>query len=1211
MEKRKFVRQPLDLDAWITLERGGRHSCQIKDFSLGGVFVVSSGLKDDRSAYSELSAAEHQPVALEFSAGSGGTEQLYRIRGRLARVLKRGIGIEFVDPDPVALLFMQEVANKARKKFLEARAQEAAREKAAGGKASEETRDHAVVMETLKDLVSRFVKETLAELFKGANERLFDYAKNAPNDLEETECLDAMKEIENIRSLVEQSFLETILDHVANPGYPQLSGPESRVQRDGELTLVDPEKFQDWLRIKRILEKAVPKYKNKQYELLARLSALSNTKVDELNNPLGPQEICGSFYESVQELGASRVARKAVFEALESTVVSGLGVLYDDVNSMFVSKGILPTVQPPKPTVPKKPRSATPRGADQSASPGAPEDPLPGGVQGPERAYAGAAPFQAGAPPPPATAVPAAQPGHPPPGRRQGVIPTPGYGAQPSASAYQAVHTLLGLQRQADRTGVQPALGAPPGRASGAGIPATEAPGPSYARNEIMNALSSVQHLSGTGGGAPGGMNLKERIQSALEAQQPIDVSKALGEAETAAIDLTTGLVESIVDDVLVSDAIRSQFKHLEIPLLKAVIKNNGFFADSNHPARRVVDQLGALTIPTDESGATLQNKVNQVVRQIASKEGDGESEFTDAVEQLEAVVKEQMEAYEKNVRDVVEACEEQVETTQSIRREALAARMKAGGSEHETQQEVPEELRLWLERARRLRVGDRVVIDKGGRTHQETLAWMSGDQDKYVFVDAAGKKASSMIRQEIAMLLKSGLLQVLAEAAVPAMERGMHMIMRKTHEKLVDKATQDATTGLLNRKAFLDRVNRAVSDAVQTHSKHVLCHLDLDHFGEINEKWGKIAGDKLLERFGIVLKKNMGAKSVTARLLEDEFGLVLNGCSQAKGHEIAERLRRAVASARCYWKGESLPLSVSIGVVPITDRSESVTALMEAAEAACAKAKEAGRDRVEVFQLDPEEVNARSDMAEAVKVAKILEGDRLQLKCQRVEPIGEDADGKPHYEILLGIRDKKGNLVSPEPFIRAAERSDQVTEVDRWVIRTALRWMAKNKRRLLKLGGFSINLSGLSLNDDSLTQYVLDQFMETKVPPGKVVFEVTETAAIDRLSTAEEFLRVMKDYGCRFSLDDFGTGHSSYEYLRHLSVDFVKIDGMFVKELETNPSDYAMVKSITEIGHFMGKKAIAEFVESEAILDKLKEIGVDYAQGNVVEEPMLLRQLS
>jgi diguanylate cyclase (GGDEF)-like protein len=1199
------------LDAWITLKGGRRFTCQIKDFSLGGVFVVCSGLRDDAG----VPVVEQQQVELQFVAGPTGTEQHHLLTGRLARVFKGGFGIEFVGPDPGTLLVMQELANKVHQKFLKGRALEAAREKAAAGPSSEEVANRLGIVKRLKTLVNGFLEEKFEALFTDANERLFEFSKTAPSDRDETDCFDARREIDNIRSLVEQSFLEAVLDHVESPGYPKLAGPEARVQTDDELTLVDPDKFQDWLRIKRILEKAMPKYKDTQHELHARLSAVLNTKVDEFNSPIGPMEICGSFYESVQELGASRIARKALFDALEKFVVSDLRVLYDNVNGLLVNKGILPKVEAPKPVVPKTPRSADSERARTGQS-----------QTGGHAVHAGAAPLP---PPPPAAAVsaavgsvgtgasPALSPvksfvsalQSSPTGERPDVIPAPGHGALLSASAYQAVQTLLGLQRQADCAGGQPASNAPAGSASGAGTFATGAPRPSYAWNEITNALSSVRHLSATvGDGAAGGTSLKERIQSALEAQQPTGVNKALGEAANAAIDLTSGLVESIVDDVLVSDEIRSQFSRLEIPLLKAVMKNNQLFADPGHPARRVVDQLGRLTIPNDESGARLQKKVDEVLRQITSKEGDGESEFTDAVGQLEAVVKEQMEAYGKNVQEVVEECEQQVETTQSIRKEALAARMKAGGSEHETRQKVPEELRQWLERARRLRVGDRVIIDKAGRGHKEALAWVSSDQEKYVFVDAGGKKASSMIRQELAMLLKRGLLKVLAEASLPAMERGMHMILRKMHENLAQRAKQDETTGLLNRKAFLNRVNRAVNEVNQTSSEHVLCHLDLDHFGAIGEKWGETAADKLLERFGIVLKKNMGRKGVTARLLGDEFGLLLLGCTQAKGYEVADRLRRAVASARCYWKGETLPLSVSIGIVPITDQSGSVTALMGAAEAACAKAKDAGRDRVEVFQPDPDEVDAPSH---TVDVAEMLEGDRLELRCQRVEPIGEAPDIKPHYEILLGIRNDEGDLISPESFIRVAERSNKIAQVDRWVIRTALQWMAKNKRRLLQLGGCSINLSGLSLNNESLTHYVIDQFMETKVPPGKVVFEVTETAAIERLSTAEEFLRVMKEFGCRFSLDDFGTGHSSYEYLRQLPVDFVKIDGMFVRELESNSSDYAMVKSITEIGHMMGKKTVAEFVENKAILDKVKEIGVDYAQGHAVGKPMLLRELS
>ncbi len=1290
MERRKFVRQPVDLDAWITLEGGGRHLCRIKVFSLGGVFVTCDSLKNDGPADSQPSVVADQSVELHFAVEAKGGAQQHGIAGRLARVSESGLGIEFVNPDPGTLLVLQELANKDRDAILDTAALEAAKEKAAAGPPPVKTRNRAGIKQTLKELVSQFLKDYVEALFKDANERLFNSAKKAANDLEERACFDALKEVETIQSLVEQAFCQAVMDHVANLGVPRLIGPDAPKEYSGELTLVDQDKFQDWLRVKRILEKAEPKYKETQLDLLARLSAVSDTKIDQYNNPIGLLEICGSFFESVQELGVGRVARNAVFDALEDSVMSDLGTLYETVNNMFISRGILPTVERPKPVVPKNPRTATPPAADKSASPGAPE-----GAQGPRPGHAGTAPSQAGAPPapgastdpsqtgqhavhpggaqsappPPASAVAAAQPGTPgtppgtagstspppppgaqtgsahapapaaspqpahgggapvgsagggispaetsaqpvargskkrSPGRVQGVSPRPTSGAQPMAAAYQAAQTLLGLQRHAGGTG------APPGTASGVGAAATGAPGPTYARDEIINALSSVQHMSSAGGTEPGGLDIKERIRSALQAQQPAGVSKQLAEAENDAIDLTAGLVESIVDDVLVSDEIRSHLKRLEVPLVKAAMKNEAFFADPNHPARRVVDQLSALNIPNGNSGARLQKIVDLVVSQITSTEGDGSSEFTDAAHHLDAVVKQQMAAYENNVQAVVEDCERQ--------EEIITSRRKGASEEHDPGTEtraamaMTKEWRQWLERASRLKVGDRVAIQKGGRTRQEALAWMRKDREKYVFVDAAGKKASSMIRQELAMQLKRGLMKVLEEAALPATERGMHMMTRKMHEKLVNKATQDATTGLLNLKAFQNRVERVVSDAVQTQSEHVLCHFDLDHFGKINEKWGKTAGDRLLARFGIVLTKNVGDKGITARLREDKFGLVLERCSLEQGYAIVERLRRAISSARCYLKGETLPLSVSIGVIPITHQSESVTTLMQAAEAACAKAKEAGRNCVKVFQLEPEKAKALSDIDGTFVVTKMLEGDRLQLQAQRVEPIADDADGKPHYEILLGVRNSTDDVVPPDHFMRAAERSNQLTQVDRWIIRTALQWMAKNKRRLLKLGGFAINLSGLSLNDDSFTKFVMDQFMETKVPPGKVLFEVTETAAIDKLSTAEEFLRTMKDFGCRFSLDEFGTGQSSYEYLRRLPVDYVKIDSMFVKELGTNPNDYAMVKSITEIGHSMGLKTIAEFVEDQATLHKLKEIGVDYAQGQAVGKPMLLQELS
>ncbi|MDX1528391.1 MAG: DUF1631 family protein, partial [Gammaproteobacteria bacterium] len=742
MEKRQYVRLPLDLKASITVKGGRPQACQIRDFSLGGVFLSCKGLKAGKFAGSKPSALEQQPVEIAFSTKSGGGEKQYRVTGRIARVSKSEVAVEFVNADPATLLVMQEMANKAQKEFLDTREMESIRRKAAGDPAADKVENRIGIVELLKEMVGRFLKEGLEALFMEAREQLFSAAKKAANPVQETECMDALKELENIRSLVEGSFLDTVMGHVVKPGYTQLAGPESPKQMGGELTLVDPEKFQDWLRMKRILEKAGPKHKDNQYELHARLSAVSDTEIDEFNNPIGLVEICSSFYDSVQELGASRIAREAVFDALESAVVSKLGMLYAEVNDMLVGKGILPTVAPPKHVIKKNPRAEAPKSGHPSASPGTHQVPPAAGAAGSGAPHVGGAPAHAAAPSaqgssagghsggghathsgggssaPPAVASdgsaapaysspnaptasssgaqPATAPAQAPagsaqaapsaaaavesagsgaspadtsamhavpgsrssaPGHRQAAIPAAVRGAQPGASAYQAVHSLLGLQRQVHGSGTRSGSGAQGGSAPGAGG-GGGASGPAYARNEVINALSSVQHQPAGEGGLPGGANLKQRIQSALEQQQPAGSSKQLGEPEDAAIDLTTGLVESIVEDVLVSDEIRSQFNRLQIPLIKAAMKNDNFFADSKHPARRVVDQLGALTIPKGDTGAKLRKIVNQVVNQIATGEGDGETEFATAAGQLDAVLNEQMASYEQNVRRVVEACE-------------------------------------------------------------------------------------------------------------------------------------------------------------------------------------------------------------------------------------------------------------------------------------------------------------------------------------------------------------------------------------------------------------------------------------------------------------------------------------------------------------------------------------------------------------------------
>ena len=281
----------------------------------------------------------------------------------------------------------------------------------------------------------------------------------------------------------------------------------------------------------------------------------------------------------------------------------------------------------------------------------------------------------------------------------------------------------------------------------------------------------------------------------------------------------------------------------------------------------------------------------------------------------------------------------------------------------------------------------------------------------------------------------------------------------------------------------------------------------------------------------------------------------------------------------------------------------------MRSADEACYAAKDAGRNRMQEYELgDARMMRRRGVMEWVTQLDKAMDDGRLILNCQRIAPVQVASNGsRSHYEILLTMRDELGDLMPPSEFILAAETYNRVTMVDRWVVENVLTWMADHRNSLDSFGGFAINVSGHSVNDESFADFVLEQFSRMQAPTSKVCFEITETAAIANLDNARDFMNRMKIIGCRFSLDDFGTGLSSYSYLRNLPVDYVKIDGVFVKELEQRtPSDYAVVRSINEIGHYLGKKTIAEFVENDAILTQLREIGVDYAQGYGIEKPGL-----
>ena len=433
----------------------------------------------------------------------------------------------------------------------------------------------------------------------------------------------------------------------------------------------------------------------------------------------------------------------------------------------------------------------------------------------------------------------------------------------------------------------------------------------------------------------------------------------------------------------------------------------------------------------------------------------------------------------------------------------------------------------------------------------------------------------------------------------------------RKLSEELSYQASHDALTGLCNRREFENRLKRALETSKSERVTHALMYMDLDQFKVINDTCGHIAGDELLRQLGEMLRALVSRRDTLSRLGGDEFGVLLEYCEPENARRLAESVRRAVSDFRFVWGQRSFGIGVSIGVVPISESSSSIDDVLSLADTACYAAKDQGRNRIHFYREDDSELARRhGEMQWVGRIRDALDDNRFELYAQPIAPLGNPALPGRHYEVLLRMRDEKGSLVMPGAFLPAAERFGLASRLDRWVVAATLAWLAGKPERLSGLNTCSINLSGHSFDEEEFLDFLLEQVSHGNVPPDKLCFEITETAAIRNLTAAAPFISRLKDLGCRFALDDFGSGLSSFAYLKNLPVDFLKIDGLFVKDIADDPIDFALVKSINEIGHVMGKQTIAEFVENDAILQLIREIGVDYAQGYGIGKPIPLSDI-
>lgn len=438
---------------------------------------------------------------------------------------------------------------------------------------------------------------------------------------------------------------------------------------------------------------------------------------------------------------------------------------------------------------------------------------------------------------------------------------------------------------------------------------------------------------------------------------------------------------------------------------------------------------------------------------------------------------------------------------------------------------------------------------------------------------------------------------------------------LRESEKRLSWQATHDPLTELLNRRAFEQSLEQALLSTKSSPQQHILCYLDLDRFKIVNDTCGHLAGDELLKQVSNLFQSSLRKTDTLARLGGDEFGVLLYDCPLFRAIKIANTLRERISQFTFSWRESTFSIGVSIGIVAINAKFQSLDMALSAADTACYTAKNKGRNQVHIYHNNQDELaNKSQEMQWGLIIPQAIANNNFRLCYQKIVPI-EDSDVKQeHCEVLLRLEDKSGNIILPIDFLPAAEKYNLMQQIDRWVIATLFAhleqqyqtvWESCPIKNLPSL--YAVNLSGASINDVQFFDFVQQQFASTRIPPEIICFEITETIAITNLDKAAELINKLKLIGCRFALDDFGSGMSSFAYLKALPVDYVKIDGAFVQEILKNAIALEMVEAIKRIAVVMGIQTIAEYVENDEILQKLQSLGVDYAQGYAIAKPCFL----
>ncbi len=1232
--RRQFQR--IEVDHTAALSYGGHsfRDCRIKDYSAGGLYLAFGDPANPPHGLVENAQTGPTDVAIEVPVSVGGHSSL-SVVARTVHISEYGVGVAFHRENTQLTEYIQtipEISCQHPPQFT-------AEEKASGFK----------LLYAVHDLSQRFLRKHIADFFNRAQERLLSAADQASDSRQANifHTLSSIRDQQQTISRTLENELERRFDSL-RAGNSVSNDAPSPNPAGPELSLVDKNEFEEWLVIVGLSRSIEAKFSAQLHSLERTLTYLTTQPINGDRNPIAPVSLLSGLSNVLRGLETEYAERKLIYSAFFEGVLTKIRTLYEETNSLLGSQGIL--IQE----------------VDHHGT-GGPEIPRPtAAAEKPVRTSEHAQPVLSTL-----TSIASLNSGAREQAEDTDNVETIGrekiiqslYSLTPEKSQTVLQRIEADLAQSANGE-----IAIRLDQNTRCTIDTTEQLVTALSEDErlgaelrqlvrwlelpmINEALAEPSLLDQTNHPLTGLLESIDRLSAYTEAEKTDEETKLA----------LNNIVELFKDTPVDSSRNRILQAKREIDELldkkqKVFEKNRAIVVDSRKQRDRfdqirglvtellrkrlegksisvALDRLihlgwpGLLIHSAVSSGITANKTtsylsvVDYLLKVFAETSAPGNvSEGSTA--RLCKILKKGFTEYpvhRREAEELIREIENALHGDEDIHRALVANRVlvdedylqqtlqsKASAkTESNVATDSPDS--DWPNLLKQLDIGEWIVQQREqGQVRLLNLAWKNPSATRFVFVDGSGNKALDTDISTLSGKFEEKQLSLLENGELPLVERAVQKMLEGTFDKIKQENRTDTLTGLMNRKTFEREVESLLKSSSESSNEHVLILLDIDRFEMINDLCGYDGGDQLLRHVTRIIRTYQGSSASIARTGDDEFGILIKNSSIEKGYQAAEAQRQALKNFQFVWEQQTIPVSASTGIVAIDKTAVRASTILKAAASACSLAKKAGRNCSRVYQWSDQDLQEQTRLVQSLPIVeKALQKDRIELHAQLITPLFR-GEGQDHYEVLLRVLDESDSPTSPVDFIMAAERFEQMRAVDRWVVNAFFNWVGRQPE-IQPSQNYSLNISGQSLLDDQFRKLLKQHLKSGVFPADRLGFEITETSLVKEIQQAKMFINEIRQLGSKFYLDDFGSGYASYSYLRELPVDVIKIDGVFIKDMVTDSSSYAMVKSITEIAHYMDKKVVAEYVESNEIIMSLRGLGVDYGQGYAIGKPIPL----